>query len=215
MGAWTWHEMYRPNKAPIIIINAYMPCTNSTPGPLTYQIQLVHQLPKIQNPGQVQARFWTDLTEFIHDLQNTGHGIILAMDANANINELSSPVSVLGHQCDLVDVINVDNPSLSQYLTYARGSAHIDTILVSQDLQTSISYTQILPLLHITPSDHHGIILDIHGSEIFGSIPQDITKPSTRKLLLTCSDIITKYVSTLSKSLQQHQVREKLTSLET
>ena len=39
-GRWSEMEVFRSHSPPLTIINAYMVCSNSNPGPLTYQMQL-------------------------------------------------------------------------------------------------------------------------------------------------------------------------------
>lgn len=61
VGRWTWLEIFRKQQNPLFIINSYMPCMQTSPGPTTYQSQIYQQYPDIQTIHQVRDRCWKDL----------------------------------------------------------------------------------------------------------------------------------------------------------
>ena len=92
-GRWKWYELNRKGAKPLAIINAYMPCINSDPGQLTYQMQLYRIIPNISTPASVRNTCWNDLTSFVKDLIEAEYSVIIAMDANSNPNDPQSLVS--------------------------------------------------------------------------------------------------------------------------
>ena len=85
--------------------------------------------------------------------------------------------------------------------------------LVTPDLSKAIQNSQVLPFRCAMKSDHRAVILDLDAMELLGNIPDDITKPSTRNLRLTCPSRIERYASFLIGEFQIHNIESRVKSL--
>ena len=86
LGRWSWLEVYKQQENLVIIINDYIPCTQSNLGPLTYQSQLYKNIPALRSINQVKDKFWVELKRFIQTHQVKGNSIILSMDSISNVS---------------------------------------------------------------------------------------------------------------------------------
>lgn len=119
LGRWIVNELYCGKNQKIVVINAYMPCLNSPPGPMTYQMQLFRAYNKTTvrygNPQEVREHCFIDLTNLLHELRKEHQKIILCLDANSNANESQSMINKLRSVCGLVDVVHSFSPKLAQF----------------------------------------------------------------------------------------------------
>ena len=132
------------------------------------------------------------------------------MKIQADINYLQIHVNKLSSKCQLIDTITAQNPAQRTLATHIRGSKRIDTILVSNTLSKHIVQSQILEFDEIINSDHRALVCDINIMAITHSLPLSTTSLQRRQLTLDSPTAMTKYISTLTKSLKAHKIHESL-----
>lgn len=83
-GRWSIVHMYRANSPPLVIITAYMPHSQSKPGPFSYQWALTQLHSSVGQTTQIATQFWKYLTQTVNNYQQQGSDVILSLDSNSN-----------------------------------------------------------------------------------------------------------------------------------
>ena len=148
-----------------------MPCRNNNPGHNTYNYKLYSNINKVEqnkinHPKDIRKRCCNDLTNYIQQLQQKDHEVIIGFDTNSNLNNDKSLVAQFIKQCDLYDTHDIQPNNNLHQSTFNRGRNRLDTIMVSKNLIPYVLQFQILPKDVICSSDHNGVMMDI-SNKIF------------------------------------------------
>jgi exonuclease III len=179
--------------------------------------------------------------QFIFDLQSwikckieSGHDIILALDANATYNpdtpgsphplqykegiptydkKHDAKLSTLISTCNLVDPLAKQHSSRPFPASHIRGSERIDFILVSQTIDMAVKASGCLSFSSLFNSDHKNYCVDFDAKLLFSDPAYEIAPRSYRKVRLHDPKLIDKYRELLYHLLDVHKILEKLTDL--
>ena len=95
--------------------------------------------------------------------------------------------------------------------TYSRGSTPIDGIWATSDI--SISNACIMPTGYGI-GDHRMFIIDFNTTDIIGSNPPKVVRPTARRLITRLPGVAAKYNAVLKKKIQEHRLIERAGYLE-
>jgi hypothetical protein len=151
--------------------------------------------------------FDNDLICSIKSWIEIGDQIILGIDANEDVR--SGPFARRLHlECGLQEIM-IRQLGLNLPNTYARGTAPIDGLFVSQALsQCPCGYTDII-------CNHRMLWMDVPVELALGYSPSAIMKASPKYLILQDPRIVKKYNAILQEHLVKHDVLTQLQKLET
>ena len=152
-----------------------------------------------------------NLTSYIQSLQHQQHQIYLMWDANSiladpNLQTFMATCNLYDpkHQCKSTIPIN----------TSARGR-HIDFLLKTELLQTSLRRCGILKFNDSLLSDHRALFADVNKTAIFQSSTTNPTLPSHRLLRINNPTQCQKYIKLVKIYFSQHKVEERSDYLQT
>jgi hypothetical protein len=237
LGRWSYMILRGKESTKIAIISAYIVCTQSisSAGPTTSTTQQFRKLSKtlreINDPHTPQPRlqFILDLQAWLQHLVQTGHDIILCLDANEDINTVQGtftpldydpkqPTVGLGHNgslstlcctCGLVDPLTLQHSDSPPPPTYSRGSSRLDYILVSQRVVKHVTRSGILPYNSFFLSDHRPCFIDIDSESLFQSQTFPIAPAQQRGLQLYDPRVVEKFEGLL-KQVEYHKLERKI-----
>ena len=134
-GRWSWITLVGSGMLKITFLSAYRVCDGasySNPDSSTVRSQLEwmnasHGLGKVH----LRQQFDSDLCAFITTLQQSGHDIVVMMDANEQ-DGIDSSCDRLCNRCQLIDAHSLSSDKSPPPATFSRGSAKIDFMLISQ-----------------------------------------------------------------------------------
>jgi len=238
LGRWSYITLRGKSDINICIITAYRVCNDRYTGPKTaYQQQkrqlssLFHSQSKVV-PLDPYRQFILDLHSWITSLQALGTQIILCLDNNEELlpnkgQLITLPPSdhpiihpthdgtleTLVCSTGLTDILRHHHPSSTYPPTYNRGKKHIDLILASASLLSSITRSGILPYNSIFQGDHRPCYIDLDASLAFGGHTAPVCPPCQRGLQLHDPRRIDEYLSTLHAQLHLHKVLTKVNNL--
>ena len=146
------------------------------------------------------------MTQQVLEFQRNGHEVLVSMDANSDINDPKSKVSMFVKECNLADPISLYNPQQSSIETVKEGKTRIDIILTSRKITRNIVSIKYMMYDVLTQSDHRAIELIIKEKELFGNHTPDRTHPLSRRLSLNSPTKVKKYEETLSEQITKHKI---------
>lgn len=121
-----------------------------------------------------------DLIVYITHCQESGHDILLCIDANESMEKPASQIRRLANTCNLLDVhanLHLDETLLP---SHSRGSEKIDFCLASPPLLDCITRSGILALDDAYMSDHRAMFLDLDIKRYFKGITTDLVSRQSR-----------------------------------
>lgn len=213
-GRWTCTELYPSKRPPMVIINAYIPCTNATPGPQTYQMGIAYAHPNICHSSEVIQETWHDLAICVTRYKNEKFEVIIGIDANSNCNDQNSNIGHFLNETDMSACYSIFHPE-STVSSTEMGTARIDTFIISPSLVPAIQTIHFLPYDAIVDSDHHGIILEISTDNLFTPRKHDATSIHHRRLVMSRPKVVQKYTDTLRKSIKYYKIKENIQAIKT
>jgi hypothetical protein len=113
--------------------------------------------------------FIEDLIRYILDCQDSGHEILLMLDANESMHRTNSGINRLTTICGLTDVYTSLFPD-EHVSSFKYGSDRIDFCLASPLVLASINRAGILPFDVAFSSDHRPMFLDINVHTLFKGV---------------------------------------------
>ena len=154
LGRWTYVGLATKASNMIFVITVYKPCKNNpNSGPLTVFKQqwtmLRHENKDSPDP---RRQFDSDLIDFIEELQEKCHRIIIVGDFNETRNR--SKLFQTLHSMGLKDMIYSCHNNIPQIRSCNKGNNVIDYALCSTSLLASIHASMYEPFMLNTPSDH-------------------------------------------------------------
>ncbi len=117
-----------------------------------------------------------DLIAFINEWRSVTHDIMLNFDANEILGEESQWISKLMWECGLVDLVGATGVGPEEQLqdSYRQGgNCHIDFMLGSQQVHSSICQSGTLEYNNRILSDHWGLYVDLDPVTLFGGNTDD------------------------------------------
>jgi exonuclease III len=179
------------------IISAYQVVAQkqSLKGLYTVAAQL-HNLLIRQNDPITDPRkaFRRDLTVFIQQLKQENHGIVLLGDFNEQLGNDPSGMSRIASTCELLDLMKLQHPYLSEVATYARGRKRLDYILGSPEVAHAMEKSGYEPFNYRHHTDHRAYFVDVNTRILFGSSIQPLAKFTDRILHSNNLQQVTKYI---------------------
>ena len=159
-------------------------------------------------------RFIRDLKTLLIDVAASGHDIILTGDFNATLGESHDHLTLALLDIGLHDIIAIKHGFDTNIATYKRGPRRLDYIFVSRriiDHVTACGYDRFDDILC---SDHRASFLDLSLSGIFGRALPILCSPSSRTIRGDQPSNITKYIKTLAKYIENHNLIQKARQLQ-
>jgi hypothetical protein len=194
----------------------------------------LHQLHKQQVTANPRRQFILDLQSRIQCKVESGHDIILALDANATYDpdtpdsphplqykegiptldkKHDAKLSTLISTCSLVDPLAKQHSSRPFPASHIRGSERIVFILVSQTIDMALKASGCLSFYSMFNSDHRGYYVDFDAKLLFSDPAYEMAPRSYRKLRLHDPKLVDKYRESLHHQLDANKILEKLTDL--
>ena len=176
MGRWCSQTLQSKANHQISFLTAYRVCQSARSGPLTaYKQQCRHLITHFNNSSpHPRDAMLANLTSYIQSLQHQQHQILLMWDANSTLADPDIQAFMatcnlynLQHRCKSTIPIN----------TSARG-CHIDFLLGTELLHTSLHHCGILNFNDSPLSDHRALFADFNETAIFQSSKTNPTLPS-------------------------------------
>ena len=161
-----------------------------------------------------KQRFIRDLKTLLTDVAASGHDIILTGDFNETLGESHDHLTLALLDIGLHDIIAIKHGFDTNIATYKRGPRRLDYIFVSRriiDHVTACGYDRFDDILC---SDHRASFLDLSLSGIFGRAIPILCSPSSRTIRGDHPSNITKYIKTLAKYIENHNLIQKATQLQ-
>lgn len=153
-----------------------------------------------------------DLCNELSPIIEKGHNIILGGDFNESINSpegMSKKLQAIG----LFNVFEERLQTQSLPRTHARGSRSIDHILATKYILDHISYAGMAPFGHIIDSDHRGLFIDIKDDILFQNDDIKLVYNDFRCLKSSIPKRRTKYMESVTKNWNYHNIDEKFENL--
>jgi exonuclease III len=168
MGRWTETYIKGKRNRKVTIIAAYVVCSQSQSEISTKMTTAFTQqwhIIKRSNPGTAdidpRKKMWEDLATRIIQLKDSGNEIIVTMDANDSLQQLTSELNKFVRKCELVDIIYNRHGTFDKPPTHSRGSKRIDYILTTPTIAEYVCECGILPFHDLCFSDHRPLYADI------------------------------------------------------
>lgn len=241
LGRWTYVTMRGKDGIKITLVTAYRICpqTLSSIGPHTSTAQQFRHLSKdfreadlIHDP-KPRLQFIVDLQAWLEYKIQDNHSIILALDANEGIQDITGsyhpleftldrPISTKGHDgslatlmhtCGLRDPLCLQHTESPPPPTYSRGKDRIDYILISTGLLPSVIRTGIFPYDQIFIADHRPCYIDFDSAILFRDETPSIAPHQYRGLQTIDPRLTQEYVQTVTQQIQYHKIESRLEAL--
>ena len=114
-----------------------------------------------------------DLIYYIIQSQQSGHDILLCIDANESMSKCNSKIRRLANACNLLDVHSHLHPDDNDVPSFIRGSEKIDFCLASPNILDCITRSGILVIDDAYMSDHRAMFLDLDIQHYFNGLNPD------------------------------------------
>jgi len=160
MGQWCWNRLRGKNGAWFRLVSFYRPCASS--GPLSTYQQQVRALAVAQRTANPKAAAITDLCAEISKWQNDGESVIITMDLNDDVRDLTIVREF--HKLGLVELLTTLHSSTPP-ATHQRGSKPIDGFFVPAHL-AHLCRGGNLSFGDGVASDHRAVWLDIPSAAV-------------------------------------------------
>ena len=154
LGRWTYALLATKQDSMICFVTAYKPCQTSisTTGPWTVHRQ---QWVSLRTAGTTNPnprdQFDQDLLQFLQDMIQQGHRIVLMGDFNGC---KQSSIFTKLYDLGLRDAIHDRHYNLPSFRSYSHGTKVIDYFLCSSSLLPFITTSTYEPFGYSSSSDH-------------------------------------------------------------
>jgi endonuclease/exonuclease/phosphatase (EEP) superfamily protein YafD len=168
-----------------------------------------------ETPGSTthpRTKFRKDLLEFVLQLQNEGHDIILMGDFNEVYGADPDGILHIGIQCNLIDIMD-RRLGFSNFATHATGRARIDYVLMSSTPAAAVVRGGYEPPGFRFFGDHRGLFLDFATDKLFGDITPILASPASRILVSSDKENCARYIEAKYRYLQDHNWFQRLETL--
>ena len=203
------------NKKRVTIISVYRTCIlNDNQGVSTAHSQQWDILEERQREYEnIRDKIINDLIDFVQSLLNSSHEIIVCIDTNEEFIPGKSGIAKLVESTNLTDPLINKFDIEGEPSTHQQRSYRIDFLLCTPGIETFILRISILPLREISPSDHRGIILDVHLQAFLNDLDH-ISSTSIRLLSTQSPDSSLIYKTNLIKYTITHNIINQLNNIQ-
>ena len=215
LGRWSFVTLQGRHANKITLITAYRVCNQTIDhtGDKTAFIQqwVLLRETGIHKPNPRKA-FMTDLTQYIKELREANHSIILFIDANESRHGREGSIPTFLQATGLTDILygKFATDTHQPPATYKRGTNCIDYAFVTPEVIPFIKACGYTAFDEVTPSDHRGIFLDIDLQSLLRCSPSPIESPDTRILSSTNPRNLRCYKAHLYKYLDDHNWYQRM-----
>jgi hypothetical protein len=193
MGRWNYFTIGRKQKQRFTIITAYRTAKRhpSYVGPTT---AIAQQDTILKRQGRHNIRtvcaFIQDMGEFLDDLNEKGHDIMLALDANKEYTE-GFKIQQLASEHGLVNM--VDHVEYSLSATKPSSNKTIDFVLCFINVLDSVEALGLTPY-DLRLGEHRGQYIDLNSRKLLTVNSIDHNKADGRKLSTKYAKATTRYL---------------------
>ena len=212
LGRWSGISLTGKDRTCLSIITAYRICSGSPrTAPLGSAFLREYEYYRSQRNGNANPRheFLNDLSNLLHRLQDSGHMIILMIDANATI-DTDQKLESFVQSCDLHDLHQQD-PSPSTYI--GAPSRRIDYIFGCGSVRQYVARSGTLAYSEGPQSDHRGLYVDLRIDDIFSHNTSKMLSPSSRSLHTGNPEHIERYHKSMIRYYTQHNMIQRIDQL--
>jgi len=193
MGRWCSTTYSGQNGRQLTVISAYQVCdsppvadtSNQTTTTMKtkavtqqYSMMVEKGLPLDRHP---RTQFCLDLSDYITELKNSGHLILLMGDFNEVLGDNPAGIETVAQAGGLQDLL-ANRIGRTDFSTFIRGSKRIDFILASPEVVAACTAAGYDPYNFRFQGDHRGMYLDLDTIALFGNETPGLTPPSQRIL---------------------------------
>ena len=212
LGRWSGYTICGKSKK-LTIITAYQVCKASNPGTNTAAeqqrtrlIQREQGKPMKKCTLDPRKAFIEDLDNFLKNIQDENHEIILMMGANECMYEKASKIRNVVTKHGLTDIhrLNHGEHESNDWNTYARGSKKIDYIFGSTGVVDWTTRCGIEEFNARIQSDHRGLWIDVDIESLLGGKIPDLTPTQQRGVTGKDPKTTRKFRKELHKYLVDH-----------
>lgn len=206
LGRWTSILIQGKKGFNTRIVCAYRPCKSYGPETAYIQHSLYYSI--IGRRGDPRKLFMDDLANAITTWSSKGERIIVVGDFNTGDKQTTSQQQKFWQtwlkKTALIDVhLSRANLASSMPSTHERDKVRIDYMFVSAGI--TIRKAGFLPFSKL-PGDHRALWMDIDTKDIIGYKPPPLTTSSARKLKLLDPHTVTRYLHSLTQSIEENQL---------
>lgn len=220
LGRWTETTINGKGNRKVTIITAYNVCPQSesevSEKKYTAWTQQWHIL-KRKHPGRPdlnpRKQMLQDLSERIKTIKNSGHEVIILIDANDSLQQLNSDLTSWVRSLELVDIIAEKHGTIDEPATHARGSQRIDYIFTTEKIFEYVGACGILPLHELCFSDHRALYADIDIKAYLGGDLPDTIHRATREVHSNDPRTVQKFQKLMEKALDESDLEAKISSI--
>jgi hypothetical protein len=205
LGRWSWLKLTGRQNHELIVASAYRPVEGTGPNTVHAQHQrFLHSNGTDDNPSD---KFFHDLKELINLWKNTGHHIILGIDANEDVR--SGSTKNFFRSLGMREIILHTHKNSSPPATCDKNDNRqpIDGIFTT--LEIDITAGGYLPFNNGCPSDHRVLWIDVPYKNVFGYSTPQIINPKPRRLNNNNPKLVEKYNKQLWKKLIENNLINK------
>jgi hypothetical protein len=168
-GRWTSQTHSGKRGILLTTITAYR-VTAGSKGPTSAHAQQRAMLVTDKRGANVRQLFIQDLTDYIQQCQQSGHAIVLCLDANEIMSRKNSAIGKLARDCGLVDVHKALLPDMPRINSHRSGSSQIDYCLATFQVIECVSQAGILAFDNALGGDHRAMYFDLDIASFFKGI---------------------------------------------
>jgi hypothetical protein len=215
MGRWSGLSYLGKNGRHLSILTAYRSPRQQAKGGFGFYDQQYALLiaSGIKKPN-VRKQFVLDIIQFIQNLQSDGHDIILSLDANEAVTDISEKqgIDLILKSCHLADLHTLGHSQPPA--TYKYGSnRRIDYMLGSEAIADSVVHAGYLPFDDngIT-SKHRGLFIDFDHHQVLGKVDH-IVRQANRQLRSEDPLATDRYMKAFKSYIDSHDICGRLDDL--
>ena len=212
LGRWSGVTLEGTGGCRLSIITAYRVC-NGSPSSAPLGSSFLREYEYLRTTKSVslnpRRRILSDLRSAIHDLQESGHAIILMLDANSTLDS-DRHFSDFISSCGLHDAHSND-PAPSTYIGSA--TRRIDFIFCCDKVNPHIVRSGTLSYKEGPQSDHRGLYIDVSPSLLILPKWSTITPSSHRDLHTGNPESVLCYHASMMAYYTQHNMVDRIKAM--
>ena len=218
LGRWSYITIRGRCNTNLTIITAYRVCAKQTNRSVGMHSTFTQQETMLLQRGiskTPQECFIVDMKNFVEELIQKGHELLMCLDANEEWDLVGSRIKELSTQTGLYDLAyhRHGGPVSATYVRM-NSTSRIDYILGServmeQMVRFGIAPKSFDPIL----GDHRPQFIDININKLLFLNVKDVGSPTSRKLKSGDPKAVTKYLVEVKKGFNAHNVFNRIDEL--
>ena len=212
LGRWSGLTFQGKLGTQLTLITGYRTCNGSvktSPLGSTYIREHSYFKAKGETNPNPRTHFIQDLTHLILQKQESGHEILLMLDANGSL-ETDTTLQTLLTQCNLLD-IHRHHPAHSTYIGSAQ--RRIDFVFGSDKVDQHVSRSGTLPYNEGPQADHRGLYVDLLLPAIFDHTVALLAPHAKRILHNGNPEIVATYLHSVNEYYTAHNMVNRISHL--